>query len=160
MSAEVGSGRPEAAAAIWNWRERADSAPDRAAVARRARRRGLLRGVLVAALAALLFAFWSRVVGGVVFGIAGVILLSAAVSPTGLYAGVEGLFVALGRWTGQALTWILLVPLFYTFFLPFGLLMRRGRRDRLKRFFETGAATYWEPHAGPTASSASRVRQY
>jgi hypothetical protein len=30
----------------------------------------------------------------------------------------------------------------------------------MKRFFDAGADTYWEDHEGPTASSASRVRQY
>jgi hypothetical protein len=159
-SVEIRSGRPEAAAAIWPWRERAAVAANAAGEASRARRRGLVRGVVVAAVGALLLVVWSRVVGGIVLGVAGVILLSAGVSPTGLYAGVEGLFAALGRWTGQALTWILLVPLFYAFFLPFGCLLRRGRRDRLKRFFEAEAPTYWEPHAGPTASSGSRARQY
>jgi hypothetical protein len=151
------AGRPEAAAAIWNWREDAQaSAPS----ARSARWRGVLRGALVASVGLLLFAFWSTRVGAVVCIVAGVILFSALVSPTGLYAGVEGLFAALGKWTGQALTWIVMVPLFYLFFLPFGLLLRRGRRDRLKRYFESDAPSYWEPHEGPTASSASRVRQY
>jgi hypothetical protein len=116
--------------------------------------------MLVLAVGAVLFAFWSRPIGTVVLVVGGTIGLSALASPTGLYAGIEGLFAALGRWTGRGLTWLLLVPLFYLFFLPFGLLLRRGRRDRLKRYFEQEAETYWEPHSGPTASSPWRTRQY
>lgn len=152
------AGRPEAAAAIWSWQE--PLATPSSEAAGRARLRGLLRAALVLALGALLVVFWSEIVGAVVLVMAGVIGFSALISPTGLYAGVERLFAALGRWTGEGLNWLLLVPLFYLFFLPFGLLLRRGRRDRLKRYLEQELESYWEPHSGPTASSASRMRQY
>jgi hypothetical protein len=151
------AGRPEAAATIWDWHKPSSDAP---AAAGRPRLRGLLRGAVVVAFGLLVLTLWSRSVGMVVLTIAGVILFSALVSPTVLYAGIERIFAALGRWTGQAINWVLMVPLFYLFFLPFGLLFRRGRRDRMKRFFDAEAETYWEPHAGPTASSASRVRQF
>ena len=78
----------------------------------------------------------------------------------GLIAAIERLFLALGHATGKLLTWMLLVPMFYGFFMPFGWLMRRGLRDRLKRHLEPDAETYWEPHAGPTAASISHERQY
>jgi hypothetical protein len=152
------AGRPEAAAAIWSWEERPGTPHGETAGS--ARRRGLLRAIVVLAMGGLLFAFWSRTLGTVVLVVGGVIGFSALISPTGLYAGVEGLFVALGRWTGRGLTWLLLVPLFYLFFLPFGLLLRRGRRDRLKRYLEQDAESYWEPHSGATAASSSRMRQY
>jgi hypothetical protein len=67
---------------------------------------------------------------------------------------------AIGRRIGRALTWLLLVPLFYLFFLPFGLLFRRGRRDRLKRYFDREATTYWETLEGPTAASSSHETQW
>jgi hypothetical protein len=54
---------------------------------------------------------------------------------------------------------VLLVPLFVLFFLPFGLLARRGRRDRLGRFFDPDAPTYWkrrEP-AAPTLADYERM---
>ncbi len=108
----------------------------------------------------LVYLFWSTTIGTLVFCIASIVLFSALVSPLGLYAGVQGVFRTLGRWTGIALTWLMLVPVFYLFFLPFGASFRRGRRDRLKRYFERGAETYWEPHEGPTAGSESCERQY
>ena len=70
------------------------------------------------------------------------------------------MFLRLGHWTGIALAWLLLVPIFYLAFLPFGLLLRRGRRDRLRRRLDPDAVSYWEPHDGPTAASGSRDRQY
>jgi hypothetical protein len=92
------------------------------------------------------------------FAMAAGVLLSALLSPHGLHAGLERLFEATGRAVGRAMTWIVMLPLFYLFFLPFGRLRRRGRRDRLRRYFEADADTYWEPHA-PVPSS-SRERQY
>ena len=90
--------------------------------------------------------------------VAAIILFSALVSPTGLYRGIQGLFATLGNATGRALTWLMLVPLFYLFFLPFGVLLRRGRRDRLKRYFEPDKESYWEPHKH--FSAADHERQF
>jgi hypothetical protein len=152
------AGRPEAAAVIWDWREQAESAP--AESTGRARLRGVIQGSVALAVGAG-FLLWGRTtIASVVFCVGSVILLAALVSPTGLFAGIEGLFATLGRWTGRLLTWILMLPLFYLFFLPFGALLRRGRRDRLLRFYEREANTYWEPHTGPRAGSSSRERQY
>jgi hypothetical protein len=111
-----------------------------------------------AAVASALYLFWSQAVGTVVFCIAAIILLSALASPTGVYRAIQGLFETLGNVTGRVLTWVMLVPLFYLFFLPFGLLMRRGRRDRMKRFFEPDAESYWEPHKA--FSAADHERQF
>ena len=153
------AGRPEAAAAIWDWRGPAGSegVPGGAGSARL---RGALRAAVVAAagLALLLLGFPTP--ARLVFGVAALVLLAALLSPTGLYFGLERLFAALGRATGRVLTWVLMTPLFYLFFLPFGLLFRRGRRDRLRRFVDPSATTYWEPHDGPTAASGSQERQY
>jgi hypothetical protein len=121
---------------------------------------GSLQAFGVGALGGAIFLFWSPATGRVVLGVAAIVLLAALVSPTGLYAGIRQLLLTLGRWTGQALTWALLVPLFYLVFLPFGWLFRRGSRDLLKRYFDPEAATYWEPHEGATAASESRQRQY
>ena len=87
-------------------------------------------------------------------------VVSVLVSPNGLYLGIERLFDLLGRLLGRGMTWLLLVPIFFLFFLPFGALLRRGRRDRLKRWFDPEADSYWEQHEGPTAGSPERARQY
>ncbi len=154
------AGRPEAAEAIWNFTadERAAAVP--AAVPGRVRLRGSLQALVGVSVGVVFFFFVSATLGRIVMGIAGFILLSALVSPTVVYAGIEKLFDSLGHLLGRAMTWLLMVPLFYLFFLPFGLLFRRGRRDRLRRYSERDAATYWERREGPTAASHSRERQY
>jgi hypothetical protein len=119
-----------------------------------------LQAAIAALVGAAMVSFWSRPIGTVVLTVASIVGISALASPLGLYAAIERLFLTLGRVTGRLLTWILLVPVFYGFFVPFGLLMRRGRRDRLQRRLEPDAPTYWEPHAGPTAASISHERQY
>ena len=119
---------------------------------------GSVQALVGASAATAIYLLWSQTIGTVVFCISTIILFSALVSPNGLYRIVRGVFAALGNVTGRALTWLTLVPLFYLFFLPFGLLFRRGRRDRMKRFLEPDQESYWEPHK--TFSAADHERQF
>ena len=150
------AGRPEAAEVIWSWREPLEkvSGPS----ASKARVAGTIQGGIGAGVAIAIYLLWSETVGTVVFCISATILFSALVSPLGLYSIIQGVFASLGNYTGRMLTWLTLVPLFYLFFLPFGLLLRRGRRDRMKRFFEPDEPSYWEPHK--SFSPADRERQF
>lgn len=151
-------GSAEAAELIWKWREEAVAPTSRSYS--RERRRGALQaaaGAVVGGL--LLWGGWTKP-GSIVLGIAGLILLSSQLSPGGLYAMIERFTGAIARRLGTALTWLLMVPLFYVFFLPFGLLFRRGKRDRLKRFYERESPSYWELREGPTTASSSHESQY
>jgi hypothetical protein len=151
------AGRPEAAAVIWHWRERPGSG-SREQSPSKARIMGSVQGLVGASVATAIYLLWSQTIGMVVFCISAIILFTALVSPNGLYRAIQGLFAALGNFTGRVLTWLTLVPLFYLFFLPFGLLMRRGRRDRMKRFLEPDEESYWEPHKA--FSAADHERQF
>jgi hypothetical protein len=156
----VRPGRAEAASVVWKWQSSgaADARPD----ARPLRLRGALQASAGLAVAAG-FAWWGlRTPATIVGGIACAIGLAALVSPFGVFAAIERAFAMLGRWAGQALTWILLPMIFYLFFTPFSLLFRRGRRDSMKRHFDPAAASYWtsrERRSGTTAS-ASHERPY
>lgn len=119
---------------------------------------GSVQALVGASVATAIYLQWSRTIATVVFCISAIVLFSALVSPSGLYRAIQGLFAMLGNFTGRVLTWLTLVPLFYLFFLPFGLLMRRGRRDRMKRFFEPDTESYWEPHKA--FSPADHERQF
>jgi len=150
-------GNPKASAVIWRWRgdePEADAGPSAASQ----RVRGSLQALAGAAFGLASLYFWSRTVAIVAFTAAGVVLFCALASPNGLYALLHRLFEASGRVVGRVTTWIVMVPIFYLFFLPFGKLLRRGRRDRLHRYFEPDAKTYWEPHKA--MQSSSRERQY
>ncbi|HEY8428482.1 MAG TPA: hypothetical protein VIL20_08920 [Sandaracinaceae bacterium] len=140
MSDPVRPGRPEAAAAIWDWK-RADDAPGRAASARRAAR---MRSAVAAAAGAALFYFERTSAAFVAWSLAGLTLALGLASPLGAHAAVDRLVARAGRLVGRAMTVLLLAPVFYLFFAPFGLLFRRGARDPLKRRFEPDATTYWK----------------
>jgi hypothetical protein len=104
--------------------------------------------------------YGSETAAAVPFTLSAVFLATSLVSPEGLYAALIRLFHVLGEATAKAFTWLLLGSVYYGFFTPFGLLFRRGRRDRLRRSLEPGAPSYWEPHEGMTAASGSREAQY
>ena len=112
------------------------------------------------ALAALLFLYWSETAATVAGFVSALILLSALASPTALYPGLMGIFTRLGVATGEAVTWLLMGIVFYLFFLPFGLLFRSGRRDRLQKATDPAADTYWEEHGGWRSGSPAREKQY
>ncbi len=154
-------GRAEAAAVIWAWRssEQPLAAGGRA---RAARRRGLLQAAAGAAIGAAIFSLASRPMGAVVMSVAGVIAVCALASPLVLFAALERVFESLGRGLGHALSWALLPLVFYAFFVPFGVLFRRGRRDSMGRFFDPSAKSYWKLRPalaeGPSADPRRRYR--
>lgn len=146
------SGRPEAAAAIWDWRGQAgeeDAGPSASSL----RLKAIIQSVVGFTVGTLMLLFVSRTIGLIALGLASLVLLAGLLSPRGLYLGIQRLFESTGNVVGKGMTWIIMVPLFYLFFAPFGLLMRRGRRDQLKCYYEPEATSYWEPHKTLTAES-------
>ena len=152
-------GRVEAAEQIWEWREQS---PETSAPTSHTRAR--IRGTLQAAAGGVAGSFflwlgWT-LPAWAVLSTATLILVSALFSPGGVYATLERMLVAIAQRLGRALTWVLMVLLFYLFFTPFGMVFRRGKRDSMKRFFDSEAETYWEPHEGLTAASTSHESQF
>jgi hypothetical protein len=153
------SGRPDAATVIWNWRdEESHREPERAGS--RVRIRGALQALVGIALGALVFTYGSRTIGSVILVIGTTILLSALLSPQGLFRAIETVFQAFGRAVGRVITGVTMLAVFYLFFLPFGLLFRRGKRDPMRRFYEADATSYWEARKIARSASASHERQY
>ncbi|MDQ3035266.1 MAG: hypothetical protein M3Y87_22860 [Myxococcota bacterium] len=153
MSDPVRRGRPEAAAAIWSWRDR--DALERARL-KALRRGGVLRAV-VAVIAASVLAFFERpIMASIAIGIGLLTLVLALVSPGGAYASLSRGVDRVGALIGAILTYVLLTPVFFLFFLPFGMLMRRGARDRLRRRFERERASYWTKRAADAPGSLER----
>ena len=148
----------EASSAVWNWR----AGPERVTASERVspRLRGALQALAGAVVGTGVFFFVSTTVAYFIWSVAGVILLSALFSPSGLYALIDGTFLSLGQLLGRAMAWILLPIVFYSFFVPFGLLLRRGSRDSMKRFYEPDADTYWTDQGDVRSGSNERERQY
>ncbi len=161
-NARIGSPRPgraEAAALIWQWDKPSASGIASSSYSAE-RKRGSLQAAVGAVMGGLfVWMGWSKLAWGL-FAVAGLLLTSVLLSPGGLYATLDRFARGVAQRVGRACMWILMVPVFYGFFFPFGLLFRRGKRDRLKRFFQPEAATYWEPHEGPTAASSSHINQF
>ncbi len=150
----VRSGRPEAAAAIWSWQ--APEQPKRPKAAR-LRWRGAIQAGAGFVAGSIFWSLQALALATVALTVASIVLLSALLSPTGLYSAIDRAFHGLGQWIGRGLTWLLLPALFYLVFTPFGMLFRRGKKDTMKRFFESGSETYWSPHRGkPDPSTYER----
>jgi len=160
LRAGVTSGRPEAAAAIWGWREasrRRGPRPTRGKALRQA-------GIQAAVAGAIALALWQFGIGHavlpvVIASIAGAVLLLALVSPAG-HAALDRAVMAAATWVGHALTWLLMVPLFFVFFLPFGLLFRRGARDPMERELRPDATSYWRERTRQEADPSSYEKQF
>jgi len=148
------------AAAVWNWRE---PPPDpHAPEQRRAGRIGGARQALIgAAIGVAVFFLLSWILAVVAWGVSGLLLLAALLSPTRVYRGIRTGVNAAARVVGAGLTVVLLTPLFFLFFLPFRILLRRGRRDRLARAFpEPSAPSFWIDRAGTEVAAESYRRQF
>jgi hypothetical protein len=156
--------------AIWNWPEadRSRARPDPAIGA--ARKKGTLHALIGAAIGAVIFfvlpllvpggAGHFRVLAVIAWSISGVILLTALISPGWAYAGLDrGIQVAAHAF-GVVLTVGLMTPIFYLFFMPFRVLFRSGRRDRLMRAFPDKASTYWVDRSGEAFNPDSYQRQF
>jgi hypothetical protein len=142
-------------AVIWSWRAPAD-ARDAALALSKLRKRAAARSLVASAGATLLGLFVSRTLCAVALGMALVLLLGGLLSPRRLDLLFAHLAVGLGKLT----TLVVLVPIFYGVFLPFGLLMRRGRRDALKRRFDPALTTYWEQAEPRQLSKEAYERQF
>ena len=111
-------------------------------------------------VATLVFLFWSRILGAIALTVGAIVLLSAVVSPTGLYAAIERALASLTRVTGLALTWVFMSLVFFLVVTPFGLLFRRGKRDPMRRYYEPDAPSYWSQRALGRSASQMRARQF
>ena len=156
---QLAAGSPEAAAVIWNPLG-GDEERDRVQRAGSARRRGRVQAAIAAVAAGLIYGLWSHAAAALVISLAGIFLVASQISPLRAYAAIERGFAALGHWTGEAITLVTMTLLFFSVFLPFGLLFRRGARDPMKRFYESERDSYWERREGARTGSDSHRRLY
>lgn len=133
----------EAAGAEAAWPRNSSKAPDPREAAKKLRRRGLVQTAIGLAIGALVWFFWHRSLAPVIWTLASLNGLAAVFSPTGVYAAISRGLEALGRGIGRVLTVLLLTPVYWLFFAPFGFLFRRGKRDSLARWSDPEAETYW-----------------
>ncbi|MEO8197727.1 MAG: hypothetical protein ABI689_13510 [Thermoanaerobaculia bacterium] len=103
----------------------------------------MLRALVGGAVGGLFYFFGGLIFARIAWVGAGVVLLAALASPDGLYAALGRGLALLGHGIGRLLAILFLTPVYFLFFVPFGWLLRAGRRDRLERWFDRAASTYW-----------------
>ncbi len=128
--------------AVWPWAKPvAPPVDDRP----RLRRKALIQALVMAAVAALIF-FWKghRLLPAVLSGLAALNLLLGLAAPRA-FGAVDRALIAFGRSCGVAVTWLLLTPFYYLFFIPARLILLATRRDPLHRRCPDTPASYWVP---------------
>ena len=143
---------------VWPWREKdaAKSAPKKTGPAAST---VLLQAGIMAVIGALVY--WKldhRAMGLAVWILAAIVLVSGFFIPP-VFKALERFGQALGRWVGTLLTWGLLVPFFYLFFLPANLLLKLRGKDPLCRRFPSNEPTYWTPRK-PVTDAAQYRKQF
>jgi len=155
----VQTGNPKAAMAIWAWKASRERTGSASGAAGHARREGAIRAAVGAALGTGALLLGHPTLATVIWSIAGLTLLAALASPLGVYRWIQRGIGALAHGVGVFLSWLLLPVFFFGFCLVFGLLARRGRKDRLERWFDEGAPTYWKERNDPPRKPEFYERQ-
>jgi hypothetical protein len=137
--------RPEASAVAWNWRDRAGAATDSLArEARSLRIRGIVGGGIGLAVAALFYFVGHKVrAAEVVAGIAILLALLALVAPLTVFKKVSHALEVFARGVASAVTWVLMIILYYVVFLPIGLVLRSGKKLAITQGADRRLPTYW-----------------
>lgn len=89
------------------------------------------------------FLFGHRIIAGIIWFLACLLLFGFLFSPT-IVSGFERFGAWLGQFVGTALTYILLVPMFYIVFTFGRLVITVLGRDPLQRKWRPEAPSYWE----------------
>ncbi len=131
--------RPTVLQVTWNWRQ--PDAPG--GPTNDLRRAAVIQALITGAIAAMIyFGLGHLLVGRIIAGLS-VFVLCLGIFLPAAYATVHRLGQSLGRITGTGLTYLLLVPFFYLFFLPVAIWLRLRGRDPLHRKFRDARWTYW-----------------
>lgn len=145
-------------ALVWPWREKGavQAAPRKTGPAATS---VLLQAGIMAAIGAALYGWLEhRLMGQIVWGLAGVVLVSGFFIPP-VFNAIERFGQTLGRGVGALLTWGLLAPFYYLVFLPLHVLQKITGKDPLHRQFPSSEPTYWVPRK-PVASAAQYRKQF
>lgn len=154
-------GRPEAAATCFDWTpQQLVEEESSGSEAMSARKRGIRQSAITATLAAGLYYFLSEDIGTIVFGVAGVLLVTSLLTPLSIYAGIERLVAWIAGRLEVGVTWLMMRLIFHLIFAPFRKLFRTGMRDPLKRFFEPELESYWNQRSPELVTAESRKRLY
>jgi hypothetical protein len=133
--------------AVWRWRDAKDSTKGAKDDAGARIRAALIQVVVMVCIGLLLQLVFKKVImARIVWSLAGVVLVSGLFIPP-VFRAIERFGAALGRWAAVGLTWLLLVPFFYLFFVPGRMIIKLKGKDPMCRKCPTDLPTYWVKHA-------------
>jgi hypothetical protein len=130
-------------ATTWDWRGTTASGKESRRNRHALRREAVVQATVMAGVGAALFFLADRSrLALLLWGLSTVLLVLGLAIPA-WYRPVHHLNRALGRWTGRLLLLLLLVPFFYLFFAPVGVVLRLRNKDPLRRNRKQPGLTLW-----------------
>jgi hypothetical protein len=118
----------------------------------------LIQTGVPAAVGLVFFLVGKLLAAKVLWGVSGVLLISGLFIPP-VFSRIEQFGRWFGKWAGQVITWVLLVPVFYLVFVPGRLILKARGIDPMCRKFPTDAPTYWVPRK-PVTNLEEYKRQF
>lgn len=110
---------------------------------KQARTTAAVQCVVGLALGLLIYFLLSRIFGVIVCSIALLLAVLAFVAPIAVYEPIKRGIAWLSIMVGLAISFVVLLLLYYLFFVPFGLLFRKGGRNKLGLAFVKEQPSYW-----------------
>ncbi len=144
----------------WTWREIPPVNPAPAAAIGKGKKTSwrLAQLAVMLAAGALFFRLEHSLAGCLVWALAGLLLAGMLGCPK-ILAGFDRAGAWLAWAAGNAMTWLLLAPMFYAVFGLGRLGWRLRGRDPLRRRWDPRAGTYWDDRA-PITDKEHWSRQY
>jgi hypothetical protein len=126
---------------VWPWR----TASEATGSTRPPRKAVLIEASVGLVVALLLYhKFHKPIIATVVITISSLVVIGGLAIPP-LYAAIKRFGVFLGKFLGGLVTWVLLLPFFYTCFTIGRLVVVLSKKDPMERTFDASLSTYWTP---------------
>jgi hypothetical protein len=109
------------------------------------RTKALTQALIMLAVAALFYYVGHHRVLPRVLGVLAVVNVALGLAAPRAFAALDRALQVFGRWVGQGLSWLLLAPFFYLFFVPARLILAARGKDPMNRRFPDTPASYWTP---------------
>jgi len=155
----MASNAQNASLTVWN-----PSGVDRSARAakklKQIRTGAALQGAIGLILALVIYLFLSKIFGVIVCSIALLLTVLAFCAPIAVYTPIKGGLARLSTIVGTTISFVVLLALYCLFFVPFGLLFRRGRRNKLSLDFAAERSSYWIDRNASSEPSSGKKKNY
>ncbi len=129
---------PDVSETVWNWK----SSPEPVKAPRKTLKALAQASIMALAAAFLWFYLQHPIAGGVLFALAGLVLVAGLFAPP-LYSLFEKAGAALGAWTARAISYLSLTLFFWLCFAPGRLIIQLRGKDPLRMKLDTQAPSYW-----------------